>query len=510
MDLTPLLIKVIELKGSDLYITADAPPQIKVEGKTVTIGEEVIDSQEAHQLVYSILNDEQIKAFESEMELNMALNLPHAGRFRVNVFNQRGQVALVARYIKNKIPSITDLGLPIRLQELIMEERGLVLVVGGTGTGKSTTLASMIDYRAENRTGHILTIEDPIEFVHSHKKGLVNQREVGLDTHSYANALKNAMREAPDVILIGEVRDRETMQHALAYAETGHLCVTTLHANNSNQTLDRILNFFPETAHAQILMDLSLHLKAIIAQRLCHGINGKRVAAVEMMFNTPYVSDLIQKGKIDVIKEAMGKSRNSVHQTFDDALYDLSRAGKISEDEALRHADSRNNMALRFRLDKGSLKESIEGTTPLKKEIAFNKKAPFEQYQSFRIRPLKVSRERREDMIEVLNKAFMRVFETKGMEFKPDGPDVEVQYVFGLKSIKGLKLARIHNENDAIVDISPDSESEATLIVNVRDLEAKQDVWRLNATRKISGPVRTQDEINLELSNILREYPPSN
>jgi twitching motility protein PilU len=503
MDLTTLLFKVIELKGSDLFITADAPPQIKVEGRTIAVGDKALNAHETHQLAYSIMNDEQMKTFERDLELNIALNLQSAGRFRVNVFNQRGEKALVARYIKSDIPSISQLGLPEKLQELIMEERGLVLVVGGTGTGKSTTLASMIDYRAQNRSGHILTIEDPVEFIHSHKKGLVNQREVGMDTHSYANALKNAMREAPDVILIGEIRDRETMQHALAYAETGHLCVSTLHANNANQTLDRILNFFPETAHAQILMDLSLQLKAIVAQRLCHGIDGKRVAAVEMLINTPYIADLIQKGKIDVIKEAMTQSK-TVQQTFDKALYDLTRAGIISQDEALRHADSRNNMALKFRLEKGFLEE----TAPLKKEVAFDRKAPFEQYQTFRIRPLNVSRERRPDIIEVLTIALIKVFRAKGLDFKKDAPDVEVQYAFGLESEKSPELKNIQNESDAIVDISPDDEDMATLLVNIRDMKTRQDVWRVNASRTVSGPLRSQNEINRELATILEDYPP--
>jgi twitching motility protein PilU len=504
MDLTTLLIKVIELKGSDLFISADAPPQIKVEGKTVPVGKKALTPQETHQLAYSIMNDEQMKTFEHDLELNIALHLPNAGRFRVNVFSQRGELALVARYIKSEIPSIDKLGLPLKLQDLIMAERGLLLVVGGTGTGKSTTLASMIDYRARTRTGHILTIEDPVEFIHSHSTGLVNQREVGLDTHSYANALKNAMREAPDVILIGEIRDRETMQHALAYAETGHLCVSTLHANNANQALDRILNFFPEAAHSQILMDMSLHLKAIVAQRLCHGIGGKRVAAVEMMINTPYISDLIQKGKIDVIKEAMTQSKD-VQQTFDDALWELTREQKISQEEALRHADSRNNLSLKFRLEKGALLSPAEA----KNEVSYNKRAPFERYQTFRIRPMKVSRERRPDIIEVLTKGICHVFMEKGLEFSSEDPDIEVRYAFGLESTKKMKLKPIKHESDKLVDITPDSEDMGTLLVNVRDRRTKQDVWRANASRPISGPLQTQAQINKELSNILKDYPAS-
>jgi twitching motility protein PilU len=502
MELTSLLVKVIELKGSDLFISAGAPPQIKVEGKTVSIGKKDLSAQETHQLAYSIMSDEQTKTFEHDLELNIALHLPNAGRFRVNVFKQRGEMALVARYIKSEIPTISKLGLPQRLQELIMEERGLLLVVGGTGTGKSTTLASMIDYRSSTRSGHILTIEDPVEFIHSHKTGMVNQREVGLDTHSYANALKNAMREAPDVILIGEIRDRETMQHALAYAETGHLCVSTLHANNANQALDRILNFFPETAHSQILMDLSLHLKAIVAQRLCHGIDGKRVAAVEMMTNTPYISDLIQKGKIDVIKEAMTQSKD-VQQTFDDALYELTTEHKITQEEALRHADSRNNLSLKFRLEKGSRKNP----SAIKKEISFNKRAPFERYRTFSIRPMKVSRERRPDIIEVLTKAVCHVFLAKGLEFESDNPDIEVRYALGIESASKLKLKPISHESDQLVDITPDDENTATLLINVRDLRNKLDVWRVNASRPVSGQLENQDQINKELTDILADYP---
>jgi len=504
MELTPLLLELIELQGSDLFISQGAPPVIKVEGESQPIGDAELSSQETHQLAYSIMNDDQIKTFEQEMELNMALHLPDAGRFRVNVFRQRGEIALVIRYIKSSIPTLRTLGLPTKLEDVIMEMRGLVLVVGGTGTGKSTTLASMIDYRARNSTGHILSIEDPIEFIHSHSKSLVNQREVGMDTHSYANALLNAMREAPDVILIGEIRDKDTMKHALAYAETGHLCVSTLHANNADQALDRALNFFPDSSHAQILMDISLHLKAIISQRLCVGTDGKRVAAVEMMFNTPFISSLIQKGKVDEIKEAMGQA-NSVHQTFDQALYDLCYAGKITQDEALRHADSRNNMSLKFRLNKDHFNTPV---TPVKKEVSFNKKAPFEQYLSFNVKPLKASRARREDVVDVINEALIHVFQNKGMTVSSE-PDIEIQYVFGLENKDDLSLADIGNESDVITDISPDTDQQATLIINVRDLKANCDVWRLNASRKVSGPLMSQQQINSELDNILADYPPS-
>jgi twitching motility protein PilU len=269
----------------------------------------------------------------------------------VNVFRQRGDIAMVIRYIKSKIPSIESLGLPEILKDLIMEQQGLILVVGSTGSGKSTTLASMINYRNENKTGHILTIEDPIEFIHEHKKSVVDQREVGLDTLSLSEALMNALREAPDVIVVGEIRDRETMRHALHYAETGHLCLSTLHANNANQTMERIINFFPDTAHHGLLLDLGQHLRAIISQRLINGIDGKRAPAVEIMLKTPFIAELIEENRVSEIKDAMEQGTLAGMQTFDQSLYKLYKDGKITMDEALRNADSRNNLRLRLRLE---------------------------------------------------------------------------------------------------------------------------------------------------------------
>ena len=478
---------------------------VKVEGKTSALNDRVVDAATAHTMIYSILTDSQISEFEQNLELNIAFRIPDAGRFRINVFKQRGEMALVARYIKSTIPSIEDLGLPAKLKEFISEQRGLLLVVGGTGTGKSTSLASMIDYRARQQCGHILTIEDPIEFIHQHRESIINQREVGLDTRSYADALVNAMREAPDVIMIGEIRDAATMKHALTYAETGHLCVSTLHANNADQTLDRILNFFPHEAHPQILLDISLHLKAIVAQRLCIGVDGKRVATVEMMVNTPHISDLIQKGKIEAIKPAMGQSHHLAHQTFDNDLYNLALEGKISQEEALRHADSRNNVALQFRLNQSKFAGS---ESPEKKEISYNRKAPFEQYSSFRVRPLKVSRERRQDQVEVLSAALVKAFETKGLERVDKSPDIEVQYVFGLKDVKKLKLKIIDHQSDEIADLSADSDKDATLIINIRDLKTDKDVWRVNVAARISGPLMEQAVYDAELVRILEEYPP--
>lgn len=356
MDITPYLKMMVDKGASDLFFSVGAMPYIKIEGVSSPIGTIAIKSQQMAEIAASVMNDAQQREFEETMELNMAISLEGIGRYRVNVFRQRGEVAMVVRYIKGVIPSIEALNLPSILSSIVMELRGLVLVVGATSSGKSTTLAAMIDYRNSHHRGHILTIEDPIEYLHSHKQSIVDQREVGIDTLDYDSALKNAMREAPDVILIGEIRDRATMKHAIAYAETGHLCLATLHANNANQTMDRVINFFPEDARQQLLLDLSLNLRAIISLRLVPGINNQRVPAVEILFNSPYISSLIEKGKIEEIKDVMAKSREQGMQTFDQCLYDLYKAGKITRENAIRYADSRNNVSLRIRLsEEGTL-----------------------------------------------------------------------------------------------------------------------------------------------------------
>lgn len=351
MDIVPYLKLMVQKNGSDLFFSTGAPPNLKAEGHTMPIGDNPMAPGMVRKLAYSLMNDDQTKEYERTMEGNLAISISGLGRFRVNVFRQRGDVAMVVRYIKGSVPSIEELQLPQKLKELIMEPRGLILVVGSTGSGKSTTLASMIDHRNSNQTGHILTIEDPVEFLHTHKKSVVDQREVGLDTLSYEMALKNAMREAPDVILIGEIRDQQTMQHAIAYAETGHLCLSTLHANNANQALDRIINFFSDTAHRQLYMDLSLNLRAVVSQRLIKGTDGQRVPAVEIMLLSTFVAELIQKGDIHAVKEAMEQGTERGMQTFDQALYKLYKEDKISLENALANADSRNNLSLKIRLD---------------------------------------------------------------------------------------------------------------------------------------------------------------
>lgn len=337
--------------GSDLYLSTGAPISAKFYGKLTPISKNTLAPGDVKKIAYSVMNEEQIQAFELVPEMNLAISEPGVGRFRVNIFKQRNQVSMVIRAIKTEIPHFKDLGLPSSLPQLVMQKTGLVLFVGGTGSGKSTSLASLIDYRNSNSAGHIITIEDPVEFVHKHKKSIVNQREVGMDTNSYDDALENTLRQAPDVILIGEIRNQKQMEQAIAFAETGHLCISTLHANNANQALDRIINFFPEERHNQLFLDLSLNMRGIVSQRLIPTTDGKRCAAIEILLGTPRVADLIKQGKVDEIKEVMLKSEASGMQTFDTAMYDLYKAGKISLDEALKNADSKNNLRLRIQLE---------------------------------------------------------------------------------------------------------------------------------------------------------------
>jgi twitching motility protein PilU len=347
-----LLRNVVQKGGSDLFITAGAPPSVKVNGAMEAMSNQALSQQHTQVLVRSLMNDKQSTEFESTQECNFAISLPGVSRFRVNAFTQRGSVGVVLRRIQSDIPEFEDLNLPPVLTEIAMTKRGLVIFVGATGSGKSTSLAAMVGYRNQNSKGHIITIEDPIEFVHNHRNCIVTQREVGVDTESYEIALKNTLRQAPDVILIGEIRDRETMEYAIAFAETGHLCLSTLHANSTNQALDRIINFFPEERRQQLLMDLSLNLKSLISQRLIPSATGEgRVAAVEVMINTPFMSDLIFKGQVHDMKELIAKSNELGMQTFDQALFSLCDSGRITYEDALRNADSVNDLRLRFKLE---------------------------------------------------------------------------------------------------------------------------------------------------------------
>ncbi|HSI44215.1 MAG TPA: PilT/PilU family type 4a pilus ATPase [Methylotenera sp.] len=349
IDITPILKFMLDKGGSDLFFSTGAAIHIEVEGDTLPINSQIMAPGVIKEIAYSIMSPEQIKEFETTLECNFAIGKKDIGRFRINVFKQRGEVGMVIRHIKTDIPSIETLGLPPILKELINRKRGLILMVGATGSGKSTSLAAMIDHRNETTTGHILTLEDPIEFVHPHKKSIVDQREVGIDTLSFENGLKNAMRQAPDVILIGEVRDMDGMKNALAYAETGHLCLATLHANNANQALERVISFFPEEAKAGLLLGMSMNLVAIISQRLIPGKQSKRVAAIEVMINTPYMAELIEKQKMNDMKEIMADNNDIGMMTFDQSLFKLFANGKIDEENALANADSRNDLSLKIR-----------------------------------------------------------------------------------------------------------------------------------------------------------------
>jgi len=360
MGFNDLLKMMIEKDGSDLFLTTGAPPSMKAFGKLTPLVDKKLPEGMVKKIAYQIMNEEQIKDFEKSPEMNLALSDPDIGRFRVNIFQQRGEIAIVARNIKTEIPNAASLGLPPILNDLIMQKNGIILFVGGTGSGKSTSLAALIDHRNKNSDGHIITIEDPVEFIHPHQKSIVNQREVGVDTNSYEQALQNTLRQAPDVILIGEIRSQETMEHALAFAETGHLCLSTLHANNANQALDRIINFFPEERHKQLFLDLSLNLQGFVSQRLIPTVDGKRAAAIEILLGTPRICDLIKQGKVMEIKEVMEKSEQQGMKTFDSALFDLYKNGKISYEEALKNADSKNNLRLRIQLSEGKDADSTD------------------------------------------------------------------------------------------------------------------------------------------------------
>lgn len=349
IDITPVLKFMLDKGGSDLFFSTGASIHLEIEGNTLPINNQIMAPGMIKEIAYSLMSPDQIKEFESTLECNFALSTKDIGRFRVNVFKQRGEVSMVIRHIKTEIPSLDTLGLPSVLKELMTRKRGLILVVGGTGSGKTTTLASMIDYRNQTMNGHILTLEDPIEFVHTHKKSVVDQREIGIDTLSFENGLKNAMRQAPDVILIGEIRDMNSMKNALTYAETGHLCLATLHANNTYQALERVISFFPEDSRDGLLLGLSMHLVAIISQRLIPGKNSKRVVATEIMMNTPYISELIQKQKMGEMKEIISENNDIGMQTFDQSIFKLYEEGKIDEDNALANADSRNDLSLKIR-----------------------------------------------------------------------------------------------------------------------------------------------------------------
>ena len=350
MEVHDYLKAMVEMDASDLYLTVARPTMYRVDGKIRPVGERTFKPEDVAAIAKSIMDERQLKEFAESLEMNMALSLPGVSRFRVNIYRQRGSVGIVIRRVRAEVQTLEELGMPPVLKDITMTKRGLVLVVGATGSGKSTTQAAMVDYRNANEPGHIITIEDPIEFVHRHKKSIVTQREVGFDTHSFQAALKNTLRQAPDVILIGEIRDTETMEAAITFAETGHLCLGTLHSNNANQAIERIMNFFPLGRHAQIYLQLSLNLRAIISQRLVPTVEGKRIAALEILMDTPRIKDLIRKGEVDILKEGMEQGVQEGCQTFDQALFTLYKDGKIHLDQALVNADSANNLRLKIKL----------------------------------------------------------------------------------------------------------------------------------------------------------------
>ncbi|AUD77858.1 type IV pili twitching motility protein PilT [Kangiella profundi] len=365
MDINPLLKALMEHKGSDLFITVHRPPCIKINGQIRPVTKSMLTPAQVEALIHSSMTEKQMKEFEEKKECQYAISVENIGRFRASAFYQRNQPGLVVRRIETKIPTTEDLKIPNILNELAMKKRGIIIFVGATGTGKSTSLAAMIGYRNHNSAGHIISIEDPIEYVHRHDKCIITQREVGIDTESFETALKNTLRQAPDVILIGEVRSKETMSNAITFAETGHLCLCTLHANNANQAIDRILHFFPKEEHSRVLMDLSLNTRAIIAQQLVPTRDGKgRRAAIEILINTPLISDHIRKGEVHLLKELMARSRELGMQTFDQALFDLYVEGEISYEDALLYADSANDLRLKIKLhekDADSLTDSTDG-----------------------------------------------------------------------------------------------------------------------------------------------------
>ena len=362
-EIKEYLKHMVENDASDIYITAGLPPMFRIQGATEPYDEPQLTPEDSEKIADSIMNEKQRKQFAADLEMNLALYYPELGRFRVNIFRQRGYVGIVIRQIKTVIKTIDEMGLPQVFKEIMMTKRGLVLVVGATGSGKSTTLASMIDYRNSNQRGHIITIEDPVEYVHNHKLSVITQREVGFDTHTFFNALKNTLRQAPDVILIGEIRDTETMEDAITFAETGHLALGTLHANNANQAIERIMNFFPIERHLQIYMQLSMNLRAIVSQRLIPTIEGKRVAAIEIMLDSPRIKDLILKGEVGLLKETMATAYNEGMQTFDQHIFDLYKSGLIDYNNAIANADSPNDLRLKIKMA-GIDKDEVDKKEP--------------------------------------------------------------------------------------------------------------------------------------------------
>lgn len=498
-QLTGLLSVMVARDASDLYINADAPATLKVHGCFHTLAGPALNTEQTQALISSVLSVEQHQQLQRDKGLDFGLAFANIGRFRINVYFQKGTMAMVVRYIKDRIPSIIELGLPDILHDLAMEEHGLVLIVGATGTGKSTTLAAMIDYRNANRRGHILTVEDPIEFTHHHKQSVISQREIGIDTHSYEDALRFGLREAPDVIMIGEIRDSATARQAIRYAETGHLCLSTMHANSANQALDRFLNFFPSDEQARVRQDMAQHLLGIISQRVAIGPEGDRVTPVEMMMNTPFIAELITKGKTEEIKEAMSSGDSENCQTFDDSLFQLINAGRISKEEGLRIADSRINLALRFKM--GDLNEDRHYLTPQKHWLS--KTANFGRYQRVAVSANKISLERRPDMESILTEAITRAVKERGYIIDQQHPDLLIKYAFGLRHEKALQMPSTSLDMDS----GAASKVEGGLVIQANDCRSGEVVWTLVAKRAMGKQLHSQQEINIEIGNLIASLP---
>lgn len=495
-ELTGLLSTMVARDASDLYLTAGAPPSIKVAGQLRPLQGPKLEGERVSDIIFSALTEQQRYEFESLLELDLSLDFPDIGRFRLNLYSQKGHPAMVVRYIKDQIPSINELGLPEVFHDLAMEERGLILVVGTAGSGKSTSLAAMLDYRNSHHAGHILTVEDPIEFTHHHNCSLVSQREVGIDTHSYDDALKHALREAPDVIMIGEIRDEETAKQALRYAETGHLCLSTLHANNANQAIERFLNLFPADSRLQKRRELAQHLQAIVAQRLIKTLDKQRTPAVEILINTPQISRLIEKAETDAIKDAMASGSNSVSQTFDDAIYQLIHKQRISHKEGLRMADSRIDLGLRFQYERKKKHQESHR----QEKYWVNPKVNFGRYKTLRISAKKKTTERRPEIATLLDHAIQQAVKERGYQIYDQQPDLLLKYAYGLRHQQDINL---QTENDQ--DAPPSSET--GLAVKVKDVETGDTVWYMTIARPTGQALPEQQELDIEMAHLFASLP---
>lgn len=500
-DLHNMLESMAVLKASDLYINVGAAPTFKVNGELRTVTPNPLDSDQIKRLILDVLDDEQRQRFEDNLELDVSLQIRNGGRFRLNIYRQKGALAMVARHIKNIIPSIDELMLPDVLKDLVMAEKGLILIVGATGTGKSSTMASMIDYRNENRQGHILTVEDPIEFVHYHKQSLISQREIGVDTQSYTDALKFALREAPDVIVIGEIRDEETATQALRFAETGHLCLATLHATSANLAIDRLVNFFPAHAHRRIYQDAASHLIAVVAQRLAKGTHVPRIPAVELFINNMHIASLIEKGDTHLLKETMSKEHGGTCQTFDDALFKLVQKKLITKEEANRLADSQVDLQLRYRM---------EGASVYEDQVFSNvsdwcdPSVDFNQYNTMVIEAKKVSVEHRPDMKEHLSEAIRTEVNNRGYAIVEKDSDLILKFSFGLRSTTKNNLGETGEYSS---DFSELPTVEAGIAMKVTETKTGNTIWKMQATQALASRLSEQQAFQGEVFALMTTLP---